>query len=110
MLENLSSGFTTKEDSNQSAQLQRLVTVLKFACGKFINYTFKRMNNKGTDQIVWMHRLVCTFVFCMQQYQGLSHHSPYLSAIHLDRQAHCCYIFMPPIEALFCRLLRRILG
>ena len=31
---NLSSGFPTNRDSNQSPQLQRLARKLRFACGK----------------------------------------------------------------------------
>ena len=30
-------------------------------CSKFINYTFKRANNKGTDQTAQMCKLVCAF-------------------------------------------------
>ena len=33
----------------------------------FKYYTFKKANNKGTDQISQMRSLVCTFVARMQQ-------------------------------------------
>ena len=42
------------EDSNQPAQLHRFARKLNFACSKFINYTFQRANNKGTDQAAQM--------------------------------------------------------
>ena len=59
MREDLSSGFTTMQVSNQPAQLQRVHVArkLNFACSKFFNYTFKRANNKGTDQTARMCRL-----------------------------------------------------
>ena len=37
-----------------------------FACNKFINYTFQRLNNKVTDQFARLRRLVCAFVVEMQ--------------------------------------------
>ena len=60
MGEDLSSGFRTMQDPNQPAQLQRVHVArkLKFCVSKFINYTFKRANNKGTDQTAQMCRLV----------------------------------------------------
>ena len=68
MREDLSSGFTTMQDSNQPAQLQRVHVArkLNFACSKFFNYTFKGANNKGTDQTARMCRLVCAFNLRMQ--------------------------------------------
>ena len=38
-----------------------------FAWMKFDYSTICILNNKGADQIARMHRLVCTFVVCMQQ-------------------------------------------
>ena len=35
------SRFLAMQDSNQPAELQRLARMLKFACSKFINYTFQ---------------------------------------------------------------------
>ena len=59
--ENLSSGFPTKRDSNQSPQLQRRARKLKFR-SKFRYDTFQKTNNKGADQTAHMCRLVCAFV------------------------------------------------
>ena len=59
--QNLSMGFPTKRDSNQSPQLQGLVRKLN-ACIKFRYDTFKKANNKGADQSARMRRLVCAFV------------------------------------------------
>ena len=44
------------QDLNQPAQLQRVHVARSwnFVCSKFINYTFKRANNKGTDQTAQM--------------------------------------------------------
>ena len=52
MREDLSSGFTTMQDSNQPAQLQRVHVArkLKFCVKHVYQYTFKRANDKGTDQ------------------------------------------------------------
>ena len=47
---NLSSGFPTKRDSNQSPQLQRLARKSKFACSKFRDGTFQNANYNGADQ------------------------------------------------------------
>ena len=58
--ETLSSGFLTKSDSNQPAQLQRLARKLKF---RFGCDTFQKAKNKGADQTARMRRLVCTCVF-----------------------------------------------
>ena len=63
--ENLSSGFQTRKDSNQSAQLQRLARKKM--------HTNQRANNKGADQIVKaglqlsVYRRVCSFAIHMQQ-------------------------------------------
>ena len=35
------------------------------------------MNNKGADQTVWMHRLVCAFVVRKHRRQVFSHRGPY---------------------------------
>ena len=35
------------------------------------NHTLKRANNKGTDQTVWMRRLVYTFIVGMKEGQVL---------------------------------------
>ena len=51
--ENLSSGFPTQWDSNQSAQLHRLARQLKFARSKSRYDTFQLANNKGADQTGW---------------------------------------------------------
>ena len=78
MREDLSSGFTTMQDSDQPAQLQRVHVArkLNFACSKFINYIFKKANNKGTDQTAWMCRLVSAFYLRMQLRQVFSRHGP----------------------------------
>ena len=60
--------------SNQPAQLQRVHVArkLNFACSKFVNYTLKRANNKGTDQTARMCRLVCAFNLRLQLRQIFS--------------------------------------
>ena len=62
--QNLSSGFPTKWDSNQLAQLQRLARKLKFAHREPRYDTFQKANNKGADQTARMRRLVCACVVC----------------------------------------------
>ena len=69
--ETLSLGFLTKEDSNQSAQLQRLVRILKS------DYkTFQKVDNKtfqiGADQTEQLFCLASAFIVRMQQSQGFS--------------------------------------
>ena len=50
MRQNLSSGFPTKHDSNQSPQLQKLARKkCNFATSKFIYDNFKKANIKGAD-------------------------------------------------------------
>ena len=73
MREDLSSGFTTMQGLNQSAQLQRVhvARMLKFACSKFIN-----INNKGTDQTARMCRLACAFNLRVQLRKVFSRHGP----------------------------------
>ena len=46
-----------------------------FVCSKFINYTYKRENNKGTDQTARMCRRVCAFNLRMQPRQVFSRNS-----------------------------------
>ena len=53
--QNLSSGFSTKRDSNQYVQLHRLAR--NFVCSKFRYYTFHKANHKGADQSARMRRL-----------------------------------------------------
>ena len=60
--ENLSSGFLTKGDTNQPAQLQGLARKLKFHLQQVYIWYFQKANNKGTDQSARMRRLVCAFV------------------------------------------------
>ena len=56
--QNLSLGFLTKSDSNQSPQLPRLqLENWKFAWSKFRYNTFQQANNKGTDQTA---TIMCT--------------------------------------------------
>ena len=45
-------------------------------------FTFRIANNKGADQTARMRRLVCAFVVCKQQSQGVLHRGP------CDVQAH----------------------
>ena len=60
--QNLSSGLPTKQDSNQSPQLQRLARNWNFVCSKFRYITFQKANDTGADQTARMRRLVCAFV------------------------------------------------
>ena len=59
---NLSSGFPTKRVSNHAPQLQRLASELKFRLLQVFIWYFQKGNNKGADQTVRMHRLVCACV------------------------------------------------
>ena len=47
-----------------------------FAWSKFDCYTFHILNNKGADQTVRMHRLVCAFVVRRQLIQVFSRQGP----------------------------------
>ena len=70
-----------------TAQLQRLVRILNFSCGKFDNYNFKIGDNKGTDQNAWKCRLVCVFVVHMHQSQVFPWQEPYINwAVSRDFQ------------------------
>ena len=69
--ENLSSGVHTSLLSYRDWKAS-----LFFACTKCIYHTFQRVNNKGADQTALMHRLLYTFVFCVQS-QVLSLRGPY---------------------------------
>ena len=56
----MSSGFPTKLDSNQPAELQRLARKLNdVARSKFTCATFQLVNNTGADQPVSKCRLDC---------------------------------------------------
>ena len=54
--------FPRKRDSNQPAQLQRLVENRNFARSKSKYDTFQLANNKGAVQTARMRRLECGFV------------------------------------------------
>ena len=71
---NLSSGAFNPVMSNQpdDAQLQRLAGMLKLCMKQFRYHTLHEANNKGSDQTVWMRRMVSFFVVLMQQSQVLS--------------------------------------
>ena len=69
-------------DSNQSALLKKLASVLKLPGIATTCIGIWVANNKGTDQTAWMGRLICAFVrfhaYCMNQFchdvaQILSH-------------------------------------
>ena len=80
--ENLSSGFATRWDSNQSAWLQQLARVLKFWLQQEdvpVLY-YPGSEKKGADQTAPMRRLVCAFVVRIWYKQVFSWHgSFYLS-------------------------------
>ena len=57
---NLSLVFPTKQVLNQSPQLQTLAR--DFICSEITYDAFQKANNKGADQTVQIHRLVCTCV------------------------------------------------
>ena len=61
----LSSGFTTMQDSNQPAQLQGVHAArkLKFCAKQVYQLYFQEANNKSTDQTAQICRLVCAFKF-----------------------------------------------
>ena len=76
-------GCPTMQDSNQSAQLQRLSRMLKFCVYQVFNYTFQRVNNKEADQTAQMCRLVCTFIVGMLLHQVFSGHNVHISVTAL---------------------------
>ena len=55
---------------------------VKCAFGKLSYFTFQRVNNKGADQTAWRHRLLCSFVVCIQ-----------LHVYHDDAHRTCGFIF-----------------
>ena len=65
-------GFQTRSFQTQPAQLERLTRALKFNGSTCRYNSFQGTNNRGADQNVWMYRLVCVFVVCMQQHQVFS--------------------------------------
>ena len=60
----MSSGLSTKLDSNNSPELRRVARRLHFACSKLRYSTFQKNNNKDAAQSAFarMHRLVSAFV------------------------------------------------
>ena len=64
---NLSSGFETRADSNQPAQLHSTARYSTLACRRLSSYTSHTAINKGADQSALMRRLICAFVVRMQQ-------------------------------------------
>ena len=64
--QNLFSEFPTKQDSNQSLQLQRLARKIEILLVASLDIILsKKRITKALDQSVWMlgmRRLVCTFV------------------------------------------------
>ena len=61
-------------------KLQILTRVLKLYMEQVQDYTIQKLNNKGTDltqPAMWMRRLVCAFVVCMQQSQATWHQGLY---------------------------------
>ena len=60
--ENRSLGFPTRCDSNRPAQPQKLARGLKFPIYKLEVLYYLGSENKGADQTVPMHRLICSFV------------------------------------------------
>ena len=64
--ENLSSGFPSKRDSNQSPQQQRQSRKLNFTSSLLTHEIFQKANNKDADQTARMRRLVCLRLCCSQ--------------------------------------------
>ena len=90
--QNLSSGFQTKRDSNQSPHLQRLPTRSKLRVARLEN-----ANDKGADQSARsMHRLVCAFVVRKPPRQVFSRQGPVDLRKYWDKQcgpkSECSYI------------------
>ena len=81
-------GVSTKQDPNQSPQLQALARKLKFLVKQAKYDTFQKANNKGADQTVWMRSLVCAFVVRKHWRQGFSHQAPYSNGIVLQLFLH----------------------
>ena len=87
----VSSGFPTKPDSNQSAQLQslaRIETRLTTTCRYF-----PKRNNKGADQTMQMRRLVCTFIVRMQQSQFFNQYTGRLSMASFNQKHSGQYVY-----------------
>ena len=59
--QNLSPGFLTKRDSNQSPQLQRLDRKLKIACSKFRFYMILS-NKRITKELISLRGCTCWYV------------------------------------------------
>ena len=62
----MSSGITSELDSNQLAQLQRLLRLsfnLAEASLDIMQCTFQLAENNGADQTAQMRNLVCAFLF-----------------------------------------------
>ena len=67
---NLTSGFPTKRDSNQSPQLQSdKLEYYNFVWSKFRFDIFQHVNNKGANQCPRMRLLVCTWLLLNPQRQ-----------------------------------------
>ena len=71
----------------------------KFACSKLVYDTFLSANNKGADQPVRLHRLVCIFVVrkppkqvfvCLDPFLSFRHRSKF--SRHVDR-LKCSHMF-----------------
>ena len=76
--ENLSSGFSTRVDSNRSVQLKKLASVMKLQIQKLVILYYLGSDNKGADQTARMRRLICAFVVRIWQKQVFSWRgSPY---------------------------------
>ena len=60
--QNLSSGFLTKWDTNESAQLQRLARNWNFTKERLDTILCKKANYKDASQTGWICILVCIFV------------------------------------------------
>ena len=77
----MSSGFSTRLDSYQSAQLQRIGRMILIFCMFQVYQLYSpERDNKGADQTAWKCRMVCTFVFWTYQSQLFSCHGPYQPA------------------------------
>ena len=69
------------QDSNQSAQLQRLSRILKFCVYQVFQLYFPEGNQ--TAQTAQMCRLVCTFIVGMLLHQVFSGHNVHISVTAL---------------------------
>ena len=91
--QNLSSGFPTKLDSNQSPHLPRLAREFEISPVASLYGNFQKANNKGADQSAQMRMLVCAFVVRQPLEDRFSHVEAHIvhgfDEIKCEKLLHC---------------------